>query len=144
MKRAKGNQWLLADRQGSTAGVSARPEDWGVIKSRVAAISRASRYPKPWAFCLQRSLALREWLASDGIFTEVRYGVRKTETSFDAHAWVVYDGKIVNDSVEFISTFAPLKSLDDYGQSSRGDIQNALVTSRTVGRLDGENAGEPV
>ncbi len=145
MNRASGHQWIQNEQQGTgPAETEAAAEDWSVIKSRVAAISRASRYPKPWAYCLQRSLALREWLAKDGIFTEVKYGVRRHEGSFDAHAWVVYDGKIVNDSVRHVSTFAPLQSFDDYGRNSSRDIRDALVASKSVGEARGESAGEAV
>lgn len=143
MKRARGNQWLFTDRSSSAQpSVSAIASDWPLIKQRVGAISRSARYPVHWAFCLQKSLALREWLAKDGIITEVRYGVRKRADAFDAHAWVVYDGKIINDSVQHVSTFAPLKSLSDYGRSSQGQIQDALVTSKTVGDVEDGNLGE--
>ncbi len=146
MKRARGNQWLINERQSQTApgtGSDATDEDWNRIKKRVAAVSRASRYPVSWAFCLQRSFALREWLAKDGILTEVKYGVRKRDGSFDAHAWVVYDEKIINDSVMHISTFAVLKTLDDYGQGSTEEVRDALLTSKSVGVTDSENATRP-
>lgn len=143
MKRARGSQWISSDRSGDTnPGVQTEmsPEVLIRIKQKVAAVSRASRYPMRWAYCLQQSLALREWLAKDGIVTEVRYGVRKREALIDAHAWVVYNGKIINDSVSHISTFAPLKSLADSGQGSQRNIQNALVTSRTSSENPGELA----
>ncbi len=143
MGRARGNQWLFGEhgpKNGSDVRRDAGDEDRALIKKRVAAISRASRYPVEWAYCLQRSLALSEWLAKDGIFTEVRYGVRKRSGSFDAHAWVVHDEKIINDSVRHVSTFAQLRSLDDYGAGSRGQIQNALITSRTESESEGNPA----
>ena len=133
MKRARGSEWVVGEQgrsRSSTTGPEVTREAWALIKNRVAAISRASRYPVPWAFCLQRSLALREWLAKDGIFAEVRYGVRRRDGKFDAHAWVVYDGKIINDSVRHVSTFAPLRSLDEYGGASRKEIRRALVASK--------------
>jgi hypothetical protein len=121
MRRARGHEWVAAEHGRSRpldADQKATDEDWALIKERVAAISRAARYPVPWAFCLQRSLALREWLAKDGIFAEVRYGVRRRAGKLDAHAWVVYDGKIINDSVRHVSTFAPLRSFDEYRRMS--------------------------
>lgn len=141
MKHARGSQWLSTDRFGETnPGIrdDMSPKVLGQIKKRVAAISRASRYPVTWAYCLQQSFALRNWLAEDGIVTEVRYGVRKRGELIDAHAWVVYNGKIINDSVMHISTFAPLKSMDEFGTDSKGSIRNALVTSRTSSEKAGE------
>lgn len=143
MGRARGYQWLFGEHESeisSAADQELTEQNRALIKQRVAAISRASRYPVSWAFCLQRSLALREWLAKDGLFTEVRYGIRKRDGAFDAHAWVVFDGKIINDSATHVSTFAPLKSMSEFGEDTRAQIGNAVVTSRTKS----ENAGEAV
>ncbi len=141
MKRARGQQWLFSDRVGSGGDALLQPteKDWALIKLRVAAVSRASRYPRPWAFCLQQSLALREWLAADGIAAEVRYGLRQWEDEFFAHAWVECDGKVINDSAAYISNFAPLTAPADYDQASRARIEQALVTSKTGPRGAGEH-----
>ena len=136
MKRASGNQWLFAQGKSADSPETQRTlseADWAGIKRRVAAISRASRYPVSWAFCLQKSLALREWLAKEEIFVEVRYGVRKNGEGYDAHAWVVHGGKILNDSVRHVSTFAPLKTFDYYEKDFSSELQGAIVASRTSG-----------
>lgn len=50
--------------------------------------------PYPFAGrCLARSLALWWRLRQHGIDTEVRFGVRKRQGLFDAHAWVEYQGQ---------------------------------------------------
>ncbi len=67
------------------------------VRSRVRLISLAARYPRRWLWCLQSSLALREWLARSGVFADLRIGVQKHEGQFQAHAWLEYKGKVLND-----------------------------------------------
>lgn len=52
-----------------------------------------------WAHptCLQESLALWWLLARQGIGSELRVGVRKRGSNFEAHAWVERDGVALNE-----------------------------------------------
>ncbi|HUL15840.1 MAG TPA: lasso peptide biosynthesis B2 protein [Terriglobales bacterium] len=47
--------------------------------------------------CLEESLALWWLLGEKGIAAELRIGVRKTQAKFEAHAWVEYGGKALNE-----------------------------------------------
>lgn len=60
------------------------------------AISRAARVV-PWrSDCLVQAEAARRWLASHGLQSEIRIGVRKSpENKLDAHAWLLCEGVIV-------------------------------------------------
>ena len=50
----------------------------------------------PWrSDCLVRARAAQRWLARKGIPTEMFIGVRKDRGSFEAHAWLLHDGKTV-------------------------------------------------
>ena len=49
------------------------------------------------ASCLEESLALLWLLGETGIAAELRIGVRKTQEKFEAHAWVEYEGKALNE-----------------------------------------------
>lgn len=78
------------------------------IQRRVRFIRLAARYPKPWALCLQRSLALREWLERDQVFTELRIGVYRDDQQFLAHAWLEQHGNIINDHPNWVRKFTLL------------------------------------
>lgn len=61
-------------------------------------IKRVSRVPVPWARCYQRSVALTLWMTREGLKPELKLGVRKTDHGIDAHSWVEYEGRVINDS----------------------------------------------
>lgn len=57
------------------------------------------------ATCLRRSLLLWWLLRRDGIETVLRVGVSRSEGSFNAHAWVEYLGRPVNDADDIALRF---------------------------------------
>jgi hypothetical protein len=59
------------------------------------------------ANCLVRSLTLWWLLRRRGILGDLRIGVRKTEGEFQAHAWLEYQGKVVNDVAEIARQYSP-------------------------------------
>ena len=105
-RRDKLNRWVLKG-----------PKPWlqkplesterDALARRARWINTASRYPLPWARCLQRSLALCLWLDRQDIDPELKIGVRKDGIALAAHAWVEYGGEVINDSphvpVKFIA-----------------------------------------
>jgi hypothetical protein len=65
-------------------------------------------YPRD-AQCLHRSFLAFKFLRKDvGLPVDLIIGVRKSP--FSAHAWVMYDGKSVNESIEYVSQFNILLS----------------------------------
>ena len=125
MRRARGQEWIFSDR--AARSTEQETPDWEFIRHRAAAVSRASRYPFRWAHCLQRSLALREWLAADGVPSEVRYGMRRDGEAYLAHAWLICAGHVVNDSERNIRHFAPL--MDRRGALALGNAAWSRTTS---------------
>lgn len=63
------------------------------------------------ANCLQQSLCLWWVLQQQGIATDLRIGVRKGEQQLDAHAWVEYRGKVLNDRPDIAQEFFPFKDV---------------------------------
>jgi len=62
----------------------------------------------PWpSTCLTRSLLLGWLLGRRGVRSELRIGVRLDEGRLDAHAWVEYEGKPINDAFDVATRFAP-------------------------------------
>ncbi len=77
---------------------SIAPLDIRIIRRRTKLIDLAGSFPFSWAQCLQRSLALRAWLRRQGIDVTLTIGVRKSNGSLEAHAWLEYAGIVINDS----------------------------------------------
>lgn len=60
-------------------------------------VSIAARHGLYKATCLRRSLLVWWLLRGEGIQSYIRFGVRKHDGQLEAHAWVEYNGIIVND-----------------------------------------------
>ncbi|MDB9373324.1 lasso peptide biosynthesis B2 protein [Nodularia sphaerocarpa] len=76
-----------------------------IIKT-ISMVQLAARYCQPWAKCLQKSLVLWGLLHHQGINSELRIGVKKEAESFEAHAWVEYEGFVLNDTQNVRDRFA--------------------------------------
>lgn len=87
----------------------------------------ASRHPWQWARCLQRSIAVCQWLEKEGIEPRLVIGVRRAGNGISGHAWVEYAGEIVNDVPGVRREFATLRqselpnvaSVDRWEEESR-------------------------
>lgn len=75
---------------------------------RVARIvSIASRQGVYHANCLQQSLVLWWLLKRRSITSQIRFGARKDNRQFMAHAWVELKGVVLNDDANVSHRFAP-------------------------------------
>jgi len=63
------------------------------------------------ANCLERSLVLRWLLARQGIESEIRFGARKEDGEFEAHAWVECCGVPLNEVRNVHEQFRPFESV---------------------------------
>jgi len=57
--------------------------------------------------CLARSLTLARVLGRRGVVTEVRIGVLTEGGALQAHAWVEWAGRVLNDHPDNLQRFAP-------------------------------------
>lgn len=73
-------------------------------------VDMASRATVLTPNCLQRSVVLWWALGREGWDSEIRFGVRKRagDAGFDFHAWVVRNGRVINDHPFIEGTFIPL------------------------------------
>lgn len=78
-------------------------EAWARSAGRVVAIA-AGRGPVR-ATCLRQSLLLWWLLRRDGIETVVRVGVSREDGKLNAHAWVEYLGRPINDTEDVALRF---------------------------------------
>lgn len=74
--------------------------------SRVVRIASNRLLPHPT--CLQQSIYLRWLLARMGLAADLRIGVRKSRDRFEAHAWIEYRGRVLNDSEDVQSRYTAL------------------------------------
>lgn len=68
------------------------------VVGEAARMVKAAAYYTPLPVtCLPQSMVLQQLLRREGVETELRIGVRKAGGALDAHAWVEYQGRPVND-----------------------------------------------
>lgn len=73
------------------------------------AVGRAAEHGVFRPQCLVRATALHRLLVRHGIAgSRILVGVRRDGASILAHAWVVLDGRVLDDREEHVSSFAPL------------------------------------
>lgn len=73
-------------------------------------VSIASRHGIYRPNCLQQSLVLWSLLNRRNIASEIRFGARKEASELAAHAWVEFEGLVLNDADDVGQRFAPFNS----------------------------------
>ena len=74
----------------------------------VRSVRSCSRYV-PYASCLTQALAAKRLMHNAGHRAAIKYGVTRGGGSFEAHAWLEVDGKIVLGKQPFHYRYAVLK-----------------------------------
>ena len=92
-----------SDQDGTTA-CGAR-----TVARIVAAAARCGPYR---ATCLPSSLTLWWVLRRQGVESELRIGVYKSEKGIAAHAWVEQSGTAINDAADVSQRFSPFAPID--------------------------------
>jgi hypothetical protein len=105
VRRERLDRWIFQDAQPPCTSSLPNEADRRSIIRSAGWINAAARYPRPWARCLQRSLALCLLLERRGFNTQLKIGVRKSGGDLKAHAWVEYCGKVLNDSQDIARNF---------------------------------------
>jgi hypothetical protein len=91
---------------------AARPgiEDQAAVISRARGVAKlvgaAARNGLYRATCLPQSLTLWWLLRRRGIDSQLRIGVRKVAGELEAHAWVEFQGQVINDGADVHQRFA--------------------------------------
>lgn len=76
------------------------------IIQTISMVQLAAKYFQPWVKCVQKSLLLWGLLRHQGINSELRIGVKRDAETFEAHAWVEYEGFVLNDTQNVRDRFA--------------------------------------
>jgi len=98
---------FLRRRQPGRDGVVIEITRHAVSTARM--ITAAARYGGVRANCLARSETLWWMLWRQGIASELRIGVRKNHGAFAAHAWIEWQGTVLNDDADVHERFAALE-----------------------------------
>lgn len=79
-----------------------------VLRVAVDSVNRVKRFSPLPGNCLSQSLALTRLLRRRGVGPALRLGVRFTGPTFEAHAWVEYNGRVLNDTQDVHTRYTPL------------------------------------
>jgi hypothetical protein len=83
----------------------------GRARDTARLVQHAARFSPFRATCLTRSLVLWWLLGRQGIPSDLRIGVAKEATRFQAHAWVEYRGVVLNDGDDVGHRFSAFDGL---------------------------------
>jgi hypothetical protein len=90
-------RFLRAPNCGSRPAENATAAD---VLRTASMVRAAARYGLARFTCLEKSLALWWLLGRQGIASSVRIGARKSVSGLEAHAWVEFEGRALNESAE--------------------------------------------
>jgi len=101
-------------RKETPSGGAAAPVDSAAM---IARLEQATACHLPFnTNCLEQSLVLFWVLRKRGIPADLRIGARKEADRLEAHAWVEYEGAILNDSggehLHFVPFEGPINSME--------------------------------
>jgi hypothetical protein len=111
-------RWKAALTWLAPSSIENSPSDSTLESARVIARmeSAAARNLFFHPSCLEQSMVLWWLLRSRGIPVELRVGARKQGERFEAHAWVEFEGAILNDAgeehVHFVPFDGPVTSME--------------------------------
>ncbi|WP_019499452.1 lasso peptide biosynthesis B2 protein [Pseudanabaena sp. PCC 6802] len=89
---------------------SRSPESlWLQVETTARMVAIAAHYSQYWANCLKRSLVLWYLLRRQGIVSDLRIGVQQIAGEVQAHAWVEYQNKVLNDRPNIRQHFVPFE-----------------------------------
>jgi hypothetical protein len=89
------------------APTPASAQDAARARAIAALVAAAARHVIGSNTCLHRSLTLWWLLGRRGVPADLHFGVRRTASGVDGHAWVALDGLVLNDTAETIRDYAP-------------------------------------
>ena len=90
-----------------SAAVARREGTLQEVRTLARLVNIAATHVPLGATCLTRSVLLRWLLLRRGIDAQLRIGVRLAQGGLEAHAWVEFQGQLVNDRAEVCEAFLP-------------------------------------
>lgn len=90
------------------SGARRRGDDSVSVARCTLAINRVKRYSPLRGNCLSQSMALAWMLRGRGLAPDLRLGARVATSTLEAHAWVEWRGRVLNDGQDVHTRFTPL------------------------------------
>lgn len=109
ISRTPYKQWQHRVFTNSSGAKNTSPET-GIPTGMIAIIEKAGRNHISHMNCLRRCMVTHEMLQTRGFYARLHFGVRLSEGKPEAHCWLTYEGNVINDSIEVISTYSELIS----------------------------------
>lgn len=111
-RRPRGQLVVRAGSESLIPSPSPGPAEISRAREIALALDRAARFGLLRPKCLVRSLALDDLLRREGLdASRVRFGVRKREGVFEAHAWVEFGEEVLADDAAHVASYAPVPGL---------------------------------
>jgi hypothetical protein len=104
--QGKMNSQVKPDKKSASADASGRRV---VANAACRMTEAASRHGVLRGNCLSKSMVLWRLLRRHGLKATLHVGGQKTSASFEAHAWVELEGRILNDSDGIRESFVPFE-----------------------------------
>jgi Transglutaminase-like superfamily len=102
----KVQSWLKPPPQEEISAIQAET----VIRRSTEFLDLAARHHLYPMTCLRRSLTLQWLLAKGGLDAAVQFGVRRENGTLQAHAWLDYQGRVIDKTPIPADQFAKLKA----------------------------------
>jgi hypothetical protein len=108
--------WLNRARPPANGGPAAHTDALAQAHRTAQLAAQAVRYSLVKGKCLSQSIVLWHLLKCQGIHSDLRIGVKKVDDrlpfagdNFDAHAWVEYQGELLNERPDVYERFAVIQ-----------------------------------
>jgi Transglutaminase-like superfamily len=103
-------QWWLG-RSSSGTAIPSTEQTRGNVRRAAQMVAVACRRHPLRSNCLPRTVVLWSLLQRRGIDADVRIGVRcDTEGAVKAHAWLEWNGEVLNDAADVATQYLPFNS----------------------------------
>ena len=110
-------QRWLAHATGGTGPRGMTGDEQKRIQRTVQMVRLAARHALGAPTCLPQSLGCWWLLRRQGIESDLRIGTRKENGLFEAHAWVEYQGLVLNDRSDVQQRFTPFaEAIEPFGK----------------------------
>jgi Transglutaminase-like superfamily len=106
----KTQEWLQRRLQDQSECVPSTDVSVALVEKTCRMLRAAEHHGLVRSTCLEESLALWYLLRRQNISSSLRIGVRKGPGEFEAHAWVEYEGRPLNQSEELHQHYFPFEN----------------------------------
>ncbi len=90
---------------------NAEPHQTAPFEQLVWSVDAAANHHPRKPTCLRRSLTLKRMLQRRNISATLHIGIKRNGVKVDAHAWIEYNGFVLNDSTDVVANYSQFSPL---------------------------------